>query len=326
MVSQGDYHQTLVQYGSYLKEQHLQIHTTQRSNKWPRFSLIPKAFNLVIVKEKGYFRRKVDDEFVYQTTPAQVDDILFKETSIELEKIFVNAKGGEQNLILIEGGPGSSKTTLSVYIYQSWSRGELFQEFSIVILVQLQDPAVQSARAIADLLPCQDKKMSAHVARAITDVNGRGILWILDGWDELPQSLCEDSFLRDIFTSQSKSPIAQSSVIIMSRPESSGILSALATLRIDLLGFTREQQRQYFTECLKGDVKSVDTLIERLNTDPAIGESFYLPLNTSIITYCYSNDGTLPTNISVQGIFSSFVEHFLSHYRCDATWEDSTES
>jgi hypothetical protein len=312
-VSQGD-HQTLVQYGSYLKEQHSQIHATQCSNKWPRPS---PSFNLVIVKEKGYFCRKVDDEFVYQTTPAQVDDILFKETSIELEKIFVNAKGGEQNLILIEGGPGSGKTTLSVYICQSWGRGELFQEFTIVILVQLQDPAVQSARAIADLLPSHDKEISAQVGRAIMDVNGRGVLWILDGWDELPQSLREDSFLRDIFTSQSKSPIAQSSVIITSRPESSGILSALATLRIDLLGFTREQQRQYFTECLKGDVKSVDTLIERLNTDPAIGESFYLPLNASIVAYCYVNDGTLPTNISVQGIFSSFVEHCLSHYRCE---------
>ena len=307
--------QMLVQYASYLKEQHLQIDATRSSSKWPIPSPSPKAFNLVIVKEKRYFRRKIDDEFVYQTTPAQVDDILFKKSSIELEKIFKNAKG-EQNLILIEGGPGSGKTTLSVYICQSWGRGELFQEFTIVILVQLRDPAVQNARAIAELLPCQDKEMSAQVARAITDVNGRGTLWILDGWDELPQSLRKDSFLGDIFTDQSKSPIAQSSVIIMSRPESSGmLLSALATLQIDLLGFTREQQRQYFTECLKGDAKSVDTLVERLITDPAMGESFYLPLNASIIAYCYVNDGTIPT--SVQGIFSSFIEHCLSRYQSE---------
>ena len=218
-------------------------------------------------------------------------------------------------MILIEGAPGSGKTTLSVYICQSWGRGELFQEFTVAILVQLRDPAVQSAQAIADLLPCQDKEMSAQVARAITDIDGRGVLWILDGWDELPQSLREDSFLRNIFTRQSKSPIAQSSVIITSRPESSGILSALATSRIDLLGFTRGQQRQYFTGYLKGDIKSVDSLVERLNTDPAIGESFYLPLNASIIGHCYVNDGSLPT--SIQGIFSSLVEHHLSCYQCE---------
>ena len=305
--------QMLVRYGSYLKELYLQIHATQSLSKWLP-SPNPKIFNLVIVKEKGYFRRKVDDEFIYQTTPAQVDDILFKKSSIELEKIFTNTKG-EQSLILIEGAPGSGKTTLSVYICQSWGRGELFQEFTVVVLVQLRDPAVQNAQAIADLFPCQDKEMPTQVARAITDVDGRGVLWILDGWDELPQSLREESFLGDIFTSQSKSPIAQSSVIITSRPELSGILSALATSRIDLLGFTRGQQRQYFTECLKGDIKSVDTLVERLNTDPAVGESFYLPLNASIIAHCYVNDGSLPT--SVQGIFSSFVEHYLSRYQCE---------
>ena len=232
----------------------------------------------------------------------------------------MNAKGvdSERNLILIEGGPGSGKTTLSVYICQSWGRGELFQEFTIVVLVQLRDPAVQSARAIADLLPCENKEMSAQVARAITEINGRGTLWILDGWDELPQSLCEESFLSDIFASQYRYPITQSSVIVTSRPDSFRILRefrALATLRIDLLGFTSEQQRQYFTECLKGDAKSVDTLVERLSTEPAMGESFYLPLNASIIAYCYVNDGTIPT--SVQGIFSSFIEHCLSRYQSE---------
>ena len=316
-VASGD-DQTLVQFSSYLKEQNLQINATQR---WSVPSLSPKAFNLVTAK-KAYFRRKIDDEFVYQTTSAQVaDDILFKKSSIELEKLFASAKleGAEGNLILIEGGPGSGKTTLSVYICQSWGRGELFQEFTIVVFVQLRDPAVQSACGFADLLPCQDKEMSAQVARAITDVNGRGTLWILDGWDELPQSLCEESFLSDIFASQYRDPIAQSSVIITTRPEWSGsilrVFREFATLRIDLLGFTSEQQRQYFTECLKGDAKSVDTLVERLSTDPAMGESFYLPLNASIIAYCYVNDGTIPT--SVQGIFSSFIEHCLSRYQSE---------
>ena len=302
--------QRLVRYGSYLKERHLQIDTF---SKWLS-SPMPKIFNLVIVKEKDYFRRKVDDEFIYQTTPAQFDDILFKKSSIELGKIFKNAEG-KQSLILIEGAPGSGKTTLSVYICQSWGRGELFQEFIVIILVQLRDPAVQNAQTLADLLPCQDKEMSAQVARAIIETNGRGVLWILDGWDELPQTLREDSFLMDVFTSLSKSPIAQSSVIITSRPESLGILGALAASQIDLIGYTRGQQRQYFTECLKGDIKSVDTLVDGLSADPGIGESFYLPLNASIVAHCYINEGSLPT--SVQGIFSYFVEQCLSRYVCE---------
>lgn len=305
--------QTLVQYANYLKEQYLQI---QSSNKWQLPSPNPKIFNLVTVKEKGYFRRKVNDEFIYQAAPAQVDDNLFKKSSIELEKIFtLTSTKGAHGLILIEGGPGSGKTTLSMYICQSWGKGELFQEFTVVILVQLRDPAVQNAQAIAELLPgCQDnKEMSIQVARAITDVNGRGVLWILDSWDELPQHFRKDSYLADVFNSQFKSPIAQSSVIVTSRPESSRIPGAFATSRIDLLGCTRGQQRQYFAECLKGGIKSVDTLVERLSTNPTIGESCYLPLNASIIAHCYASDGSIPT--SMQGIFSSFVEHCLSRYQ-----------
>ena len=57
-------------------------------------------------------------------------------------------------MILINGAPGSGKSTLTVHICQKWSRGELFQEFTVVVLVHLRDPAIQKSESIADLLPC----------------------------------------------------------------------------------------------------------------------------------------------------------------------------
>ena len=242
-----------------------------------------------------------------------MDDILLKKSPIELEKLFENIKG-ERKVILIDGAPGSGKSTLTVHICQRWSRGELFQEFTIVILVQLRDPEVQSAQSIADLIPCQDRETTQQVAKAITDTDGRGILWVMDGWDELPSHLRQKSLLRDLITPSLHSPITQSSVIVTSRPVSSGELSELVSSQIEVLGFTWEEQRQYFTECLKGDTKAVDTLMERLRENPAVEGSCYLPLNASIVAHLYLSDGSLPR--TVHGIFSSLVQHCLSHYLC----------
>ena len=110
------------------------------------------------------------------------------------------------------------------------------------------------------------------------------------------------------------SPISQSSVIVTSRPVSSGDLHPVVSSRIEVLGFTWEEQRRYFTKCLKGDTKAVDTLMERLRENPAIEGSCYLPLNASIVAHLYLSDGSLPRTI--HGIFSSLVQHCLSHYLC----------
>ena len=303
----------LVWYGNYLKERHLQVHISVTSNKWLP-SPIQKFINLAIIKKERIQRGKIDNDFVQKSIRGQIDDILLEKSPIKLEEIFSKIEG-ERKVILIDGAPGSGKTSLTVHVCQRWSRGELFEEFTVVILVQLRDPAVQKANCIADLLPCRNKEMAEEVARAITASDGRGVLWVLDGFDELPSNLREKSFLRDVVIPPAESPISLSSVIVTSRPISSGDLCESVSSRIEVLGFTREEQRQYFTECLKGDIKAVDTLTERLSEKPGIEGSCYLPLNASIVAHLYLSDGSVPN--TVYGMFSSFVQHFLSRYLCE---------
>ena len=283
------------------------------SNKWLP-SPTQKFINLAIIKKERVQRGKIDNDFVQKSIRGQIDDILLEKSPIKLEEIFSKIEG-ERKVILIDGAPGSGKTSLTVHVCQRWSRGELFEEFTVVILVQLRDPAVQSAKSIADLLPSRDDQMAEEVARAITASDGRGVLWVLDGFDELPSNLRENSFLRDLILPSAKSPIILSSVIVTSRPISSRDLCELVSSRIEVLGFTREEQRQYFTECLKEDTKAVDTLTERLSENPGIEGSCYLPLNASIVAHLYLSDGSVPN--TVYGMFSSFVQHFLSRYLCE---------
>ena len=307
-------------YNSFITKYYLNsIHTSVASKTWLP-SPTETFFNLAIIKKERIQRGKINDETINKAIRGQVDDILTKNSPIQLENIFKNIEG-KRKVVLIDGAPGSGKTTLTVYICQKWSRGELFQEFATVILVQLRDPAVRNAKSIASLLPCPSSGDVSVVAKKITSTKSYGtdILWILDGWDELPSNLrefqSEESPLKDIIIPSSETALFDSSVIVTSRPIASSKLSELVSSRIEVLGFTREEQRQYFTECLKGDTNAVDTLIEQLSENPAIEGSCYLPFNASIIAHLYLSDHCLPT--TVYGIFCSLIQHCLSRYLCE---------
>ena len=310
-------------YGRYLKKQYVEVlFISQLSvNKWLP-SPSQKIFNLAIIKKQNIQRGKLDDRFVYQTIRGQVDDILLDKSPIELKDLFKNIKG-ERKVILIDGAPGSGKSTLTVHICQEWGRGELFNEFTVVILVQLRDPTVQSAKSIADLLPSEDRAMAKQAASDIMSVKGSGVLWILDGWDELPSHLQKGSIINTLVRpTLHQNPLSKTTVIVTSRPISSGELCPLVSSRVEVLGFTSEEQRLFFTECL-GNEEAVETLIERLSSNPAMEGSCSLPLNASIVAHLYLTTGSLPSTIF--GIFSSLVKHILSRYLCERKGMIDTE-
>ena len=301
-------------YGSYLKKQYLEVLFTSSisADKWLP-SPTQKIFNLAIIKKEKIQRGRIDDEFVYKTIRGQVDDILLEKSPIELKDIFENIEG-ERKVILIDGAPGSGKSTLTVHICRQWGRGERFNEFTVVILVQLRDPKVQSAQSITELLPAKDDTMAEQAAREIMDNEGSGVLWILDGYDELPSQLRKNSIIRTLIRPKlnQKNTLSKTAVIVTSRPISSGDLCPLVSSRIEVLGFTAKEQRLFFAECLNNDTKAVETLMEGLSSNPAMEGSCYLPLNASIVAHLYLANGSLPSTI--YGIFSSLVQHCLSRY------------
>ena len=301
-------------YGGYLKKQYLEVLFTLQvsANKWLP-SLTQKIFNLVIIKKEKIQRGRIDDEFVHKTIRGQVDDILLEKSPIELKDLFKNIEG-ERKVILIDGAPGSGKSTLTVHICRQWGRGELFNQFTVVILVQLRDPKVQNAQSITELLPTKDVAMAERAAREIVANEGSGILWILDGFDELPLHVQDDSIISTLIKPKlhQENPLSKTAVIITSRPISSGDLCPLVSSRIEVLGFTAKEQRLFFTECLNNDTQKVETLMERLSSNPAMEDSCYLPLNASIVAHLYLTNKCLPSTI--YGIFSSLVQHYLSRY------------
>ncbi|XP_064391374.1 NACHT, LRR and PYD domains-containing protein 3-like [Halichondria panicea] len=267
-----------------------------------------------MIQKEEIQRGRIDDEFVRLSITGKIDDILLQKTPVNLTNIFSEI-GNRRNFVLIEGAPGSGKSTLALHICQEWAEGKLFQEFDIAILVKLRDPLVREAITISDLLPCTNKAMANETETAIMSLYGKGVLWVLDGWDELPSDLPRDSIINKLIRPDMsrESPLHESAVIVTSRPSSSAELHPLVSSRVEVLGFTPHKLEQYFTECLKGDSQAVQTLLERIRENPVVEGSCYLPLNASIVVNCFLSDNhSLPT--SNHGIFTSVVQSSLKRY------------
>ena len=309
------YHGVCIQYARYLKFLYASLHNRQTSsNQWPP-SATHKYFRLAMIKTATVRREHIDDKFVRMTITGKVDDILHHKYPIKLKNIFLKTPSGKRKVILLEGAPGCGKSTLSVYICQQWEKGQLFNQFQLVILIPLRDPAVQNAKSLADLLPCPDTKTAQLLAGIMMEMKCQDVLFILDGWDELPLNLRQNSLFGNLVDSNLpwSNPFSKSTVIVTSRPISSGDLYPHASSRIEILGFTPEELHQFFTECLKGDTEAVKTLLERIEENPEVAGSCYLPLNATILVHLFKSDrNKFPTTL--YGIFSSLVLNCMQRH------------
>ena len=270
-----------------------------------------------MIRKEKIQRGRIDNEFIRLTITGKVDDILQKKTPVNLENILSDCDR-KRKLLLVEGAPGSGKSTLCLHICQEWAEGKLFQEYDIVVLVRLRDPLIGKAKTVADLLPCVDKAMANEAETTIKAQYGAGVLWVLDGWDELPSDLPSDYIINKLIQPRmfQESPLVKSSVIIASRPSSSAELHPLVSSRVEVLGFTPHELEQYFRECLKGDSGAVQTLLERIQDNPVLEGSCYLPLNAAIVAHVFlSGDHSLPS--SNHGIFTAVVQNILTRYLQD---------
>ena len=309
------YNPKLTRFGAQLKQQYQQSQGLPSPVEWIP-SPTKKIFRLAMIQRERVQRGHIEDRFVRMTISGRVDDILHAKSPVELEYIFRSTLHGSE-IVLIEGAPGSGKSTLTVHIYQRWGKGELFQQFTVVIFVQLRDPAVQRAQTIADLLPVENVAVAQKLATELVATNGRGVLWVLDGWDELPTHLQQDSIFRKLIPPIQKSRLMlpqprkkrlleECSVIVTSRPISSGDLHPVVSSRIEVLGFTPEEQRQYFTECLKGDTKALEALLEKIQENPVVQSICYLPLNAAFVVHSFKFKGQLLAN-TVYEIYSTVI-------------------
>ena len=253
-------------------------------------SLSEKFINLVMTSREREQRGGVEEEHVRMATEGNVSgmtEYMSKrnlKVPVELRDIFTLDKK-RHKVILIEGAPGSGKSTLFWHICHKWSAGELFSQFQLVLLVKLGDCEVQKAEKFEDILPFTDEKES--IAHEIVQHKGEGVLLLFDGWDELPNELQRGSPFQILIENPHKYSLQKVAIVVSSRQISSTGLQQYSSTRIEILGFTHQQIETYVKTSLKSQPKAASSLLNRIQQDPVLQGNCYLPLSIAIITHTF---------------------------------------
>ena len=246
--------------------------------------------NLAMIhKEKS--NKSEMDEFAKLTVHGKVDDILHKKSSVQLQNIGKLMDGSLATCILVQGAPGAGKTTLAWELTQQWLNKTLFCEYPLLVVLKMRDESIRNAVNIRHLFPTPDEDLQNKVSKEALHNFGEGILFVLEGYDELPQEKQEGSIFLELVEHQL---LPKAGVLITSRPSASATLFQKCKEQplfqlVEIVGFTHKQIDNYITDAI-GDNDDLHTdFKEYLVRYPHIHGLMYNPLNCAIIIDVYES-------------------------------------
>lgn len=244
---------------------------------------------------------------------GKIDEIIKESRPIDILDI-ANYNSRSRKVIFIEGVAGVGKTTIAYKLCENWACKKQFNEFRIVLYIPLRVPYFRVAETPPKLLQYFESHCSPSDIDQILKSQGKGVLFVLDGWDELRPS-CRDvySFFPKFIRGEC---LPESSIIVTSRPGSiDPSLKKHANRLVEILGFTEEQVNQYILSCFKKYDGKGQKLIQDLQAYPNVASTCYVAINLTIVCYVYLvSSFNLPTTLTE--VYEQFVIHAVKrHFR-----------
>ncbi len=202
-----------------------------------------------------------------------------------IEQIACKIGDSFPKLVIIKGAPGVGKTTLSWELCRRWSLGKIWRDYSLVVLLRLRDKSTHKTNNLVDLFECGDESRSQKVSSEVSQSEGEGLLFILEGLDEFPQALREtkDCVIMKLIHGKL---LPASTVVITTRPWA---VSVGCGHRIDqqivILGFIGKQVQKYIDQAIKDGAP--DGLRTYIAANPQIHSAMYNPLCARIVIQVY---------------------------------------
>ncbi len=236
---------------------------------------------------------------------------------IEYEKLFGTYK--REALILVEGHPGSGKTTLVNKIIKDWTTGKPLVNTKLVFLVSLRmlgDDILQEATLTSILKHFynSDEDLRAVISE-IEKSSGEGVCFVFDELDEYNPKEENKSV---IFKLLHKQYLPRSMIIVSSRPGATRRLKKqVITQHIEVSGFTQHQILQYidnFPFNFSSDSPHGPAhLKEYLELHPNVFHMCHLPIHAAIICFVYMTErGQLPNTQTK--IYKEFTRSMILRY------------
>ena len=272
--------------------------------------------NLVQPYQRRPVTGRADETVAVQMARGGAEQGPLKKIAIKYEKIlsFSPPTGISRKRVLIEGVPGSGKSTLVQRMCHDWSIGDFAQDFKVVVQVTLRNLPKDKKLSLEDLIytSIASQKAVSEISDFISDHDGQHVLFIFDGFDEVSEQMRKRSIVRDVLAGR-LAPL--SSFIITTRPISAESLYSCVDRRIEITGFGDQEIHTFVTGYFSSfNPAAGKKLLSALSTRPSIKRLCYVPLLLLLICYSVSLGGEaaeLPRTL--HNLFENLIYLTINH-------------
>ena len=283
-------------------------------DKYP-LQCVKHFVNLECADVSKHLLRKEIEESWSEIVQGKLDR--FPRKTITMGQIASKIEDKFSKLVVIKGAPGGGKTTLSWELCKRWANGEVWTNYSLVVLLRLRDENVQESVELVDLFQYEDTQVSRCIDSIIRKNHGQGILFILEGLDELPLSLREkNSIFMKLITGRL---LSSCTVLVTTRPWALCDLPVTCSSRVDqlieILGFSSEEIQEYIDLMIRDGAPP--ELREYINSNPHITSAMYNPLYARILVEvyreCHDKNNSIFPNTTTE-LYTAYSQILIGRY------------
>ena len=316
------YEAPLLQYTTQLKQLY-----TSRSQLQPLSDSKPKQllqFRLARIEKQTILKEDMD-RFTRESLRGDMDDVVYKKTSMKESDLGVIPDNSQPKVVLIEGAPGVGKTTFAWDQCRQWAVGKLLQDYSIVLLLPLRDNNIRQITSLSSLFRHSKRQVRDEVSRRVVESNGKGCLIWLEAWDELGNDLRSDSLFTQLIQGIQ---LPAATIYITSRPWATRHLLEQMGDRIsqhtELLALAKEQverhkkeisdeQALFSTNTAKRAKLYLFEFLQYIESNPIILAAMYTPVSAAIVEQVFKASPDNPPTTVTQ-LYSAYVLMRLEQY------------